>query len=142
MSESFNLDRFVTAQEGVYQMALTELREGHKRAHWMWFIFPQLKSLGRSSTSKFYGISGLDEASAYLDNPTLAQHLREACSTILALPTTNPAEIFGKLDSLKLCSSMTLFDRVTPNDVFADVINKFFNGMRDELTLDALQSQK
>ncbi len=123
------------AQNNVYPMALRELQEGQKRSHWMWYIFPQLKHLGRSYNSKFYGLSGIEEATAYLAHPMLGQRLREVSMAILNLPTDDAFEVFGGIDSHKLRSSMTLFDIVSPEDVFARVLNKYFNGRKDNRTI-------
>lgn len=140
MNENYNLKRFIEAQEGVYPVALRELREGRKRSHWMWYIFPQLKQLGHSYNAKYYGLSGVDEAAAYLAEPVLGQRLREVSTAILNLPTNDAHEVFGGIDSLKLRSSMTLFDLVSPNDVFARVLDKYFNGQRDNRTLTIIQA--
>lgn len=134
----FHLERFIKAQENVYPVALKELQEGHKRSHWMWYIFPQHKSLGFSYNSKYFGISGIEEADAYLRHPILGQRLREVCETILELPVDDAQEVFGPVDSLKLKSSMTLFNAVSSNDVFARVLEKFFSGKRDYNTLKNL----
>jgi hypothetical protein len=125
-----------------YSVMHKELKEGRKRSHWMWYIFPQLKHLGHSYNSKFYGISGLEEAYAYLEHPVLGQRLREITETILGLSTNNAREVFGGVDSLKLCSSMTLFDSASPNDVFARLIEKYFKGNRDVKTLNILCSHE
>ncbi len=137
----FNLNRFLEAQEHVFPTALFELKEGRKRSHWMWYIFPQLKFLGHSYKSKFYGISGADEAFAYLENPILGQRLREVSMTILNLSTNNASDVFGNIDSSKLRSSMTLFDMVSPNDIFARVLDKYFNGQRDCRTINIMQQK-
>lgn len=138
-NDKYNLTRFIEAQSEVYPIALRELQEGCKRSHWMWYIFPQLKPLGHSYNSKFYGLSGVDEASEYLKDPILGQRLREVSLTILNLPTDNAREIFGGIDSVKLRSSMTLFDIASPNDVFARVLDKYFNGKRDYHTITIIQ---
>lgn len=134
--ETFNIERFVAAQDccRTYETALNEVRNGQKRSHWIWFIFPQIKGLGRSETSQAYGISSLEEAKAYLENETLKSRLYEITRTLLELDT--PAEqIFGGLDAMKVRSCMTLFDLVSPNDVFAEVLNKFYGGQRCQRTL-------
>lgn len=107
----------------------------------MWYIFPQLKHLGHSYNAKYYGISGLDEASEYLADPILGQRLREVSYTILNLPTNDAREIFGDIDSLKLRSSMTLFDFVSSNDVFESILNKFFDGDKDHRTINIVRSK-
>lgn len=125
----------------MHQEALRELREGRKRSHWMWYVFPQLKHLGHSFNSKYYGISGIEEAAAYLEDPILNQRVREMCETILRLPTDDPVEVFGGIDSHKLRSSMTLFNNVSPNDVFARVLDKYFGGRRDRRTLAIIRQE-
>lgn len=137
--DKYNLIRFIEAQNGVYPIALRELQEGCKRSHWMWYIFPQLKHLGHSYNSKFYGLSGKDEATAYLAEPVLNQRLREVSDVIFNLPTNDACEVFGGIDGMKLRSSMTLFDIVSPNDIFARVLDKYFNGQRDNRTLTIIQ---
>lgn len=139
MNENYNLKRFKDAQHDVYQIALGELREGRKRSHWMWYIFPQLKHLGHSYNSRFYGLSGKDEAVAYLAEPVLGQRLREVSDVIFNLPTNDAYEVFGGIDGMKLRSSMTLFDIVSPNDIFARVLDKYFNGQRDNRTLTIIK---
>lgn len=140
-NNNYDLNRFVEAQNGVYPIALKELQEGHKRSHWMWYIFPQLKHLGHSHNSKYYGISGIEEATAYLQHPILGPRLREVASTILNLSGNDAEAIFGCIDAMKLRSSMTLFDVVSPNDIFAQVVDKYFNGQRDILTLEIINQQ-
>lgn len=136
--DKYNLNRFIEAQSGVYHIALKELQDGRKRSHWMWYIFPQLKGLGYSYNSKFYGISGTEEASEYLEDPILGQRLREASKAILDLATCDAVEVFGGIDSLKLKSSMTLFDLVSPNDIFARILDKYFNRQRDNSTINLI----
>lgn len=133
--DKYNLERFIQAQEHAYPYALQELKTGRKRSHWIWYVFPQLKGLGRSNNSEFYGISGLEEAKAYLEHPVLGERLMEVCEVILGLPTNDAREVFGGIDSRKLRSSMTLFDLVSPDDVFAKVLDKFFDGCRCRTTL-------
>lgn len=119
------VQRFIEAQEDVYETALKEIQSGRKRSHWMWFIFPQLKGLGRSSTSMFYGLDGVEEAHEYLNNPILGARLREMTKALLMLPDTNPHLIFSSPDDMKLRSCMTLFDAIEPNSIFQQVIDKF-----------------
>lgn len=140
--DKYNLNRFIEAQSGVYHITLKELQDGRKRSHWMWYIFPQFKHLGYSRNSKFYGISGPEEAAAYLENPVLSQRLREVSATILNLPTDDAVEIFGEIDARKLQSSMTLFDLVSPNDIYAQVLDKYFNGQRDKITINIIRNEK
>lgn len=136
--DTYNLTRFIQAQEVMYPIALKELRQGRKRSHWMWYVFPQLKGLGHSFNSGFYGISGLEEAAAYLSDPVLNRRLREAAMAILNLPGNNAMEVFGGIDSRNLLSSMTLFDAASPGDVFARVLRKYFDSRRDRKTLELL----
>jgi uncharacterized protein (DUF1810 family) len=134
----FDLERFVSAQEHDYEDVLDELRAGNKTSHWIWFIFPQIAGLGRSSTSRFFAISSIDEARAYLAHPILGPRLRECASLVLAAAPRSAAEIFGSLDAIKLRSSMTLFGRAAPAEpLFRDVIDRFFDGVPDPAT-DAL----
>lgn len=140
-NNNYDLNRFVEAQNGVYPIALKELQEGRKRSHWMWYVFPQLKHLGHSYNAKYYGISGIAEATAYLQHPILGQRLREAVSTILNLSGNDAEAIFGGIDAMKLRSSMTMFDIASTNDIFAQVIDKYFNGQRDILTLKIINQQ-
>lgn len=123
--DPYNLDRFVSAQAGgMLEQALAELRDGRKRSHWMWFIFPQHRELGRSATAKFYGLSGIDEATAYADHPLLGERLRECCRTISPhLQLKSAEDILGPIDALKLRSSMELFAEAKPNDkLFQEII--------------------
>ncbi len=134
----FNLERFVEAQRGQwnsYATALDEIKRGRKQGHWIWYIFPQMKGLGHSYNSEFYGISGLDEAEAYLSHEVLGERLREITKALL-LHTGKPAQsILGFIDDLKVCSCMTLFDLVSPDDIFAEVLDKFYDGKKCEKTL-------
>ncbi len=139
--DKYNLLRFLNAQEGSYQETLKELQEGRKRSHWMWYIFPQLKHLGHSYNAKFYGISGIEEAAAYLQHPVLGQRLREVSETIINLPDNDAEAIFGGIDAIKLRSSMTLFDVVSPDDVFSRVLDKYFDGQRDNKTISLLSNK-
>ena len=132
------LQRFIKAQANIYETALKEIQSGHKRTHWMWFIFPQLKGLGRSSTSMYYGLDGVEEASEYLNNPILGARLREITKALLMLPDTNPHSIFGSPDDMKLRSCMTLFDTIEPNSIFRQVIDKFFQCLQVTRTLSIL----
>lgn len=138
VQDDYNISRFKDVQECIYPIALRELQEGRKRSHWMWYIFPQLKGLGHSYNSKFYGISGTEEASEYLEDPILGSRLREVSNAILNLATDDAVEIFGDIDRYKLRSSMTLFDFVSPNDIFALVLDKYFNGQRDNHTINII----
>ena len=132
---SFDLDRFVRAQEDVYPSVVDELRRGHKTGHWMWFIFPQIAGLGRSPTSEFYAIRSLAEARAYLGHPVLGPRLREAATLVVRAPGESASTIFGDIDAVKLRSSMTLFRRAAPDEpVFQDVLDRFWAGVADQAT--------
>ena len=134
-----SLGRFVKAQERMYQVALKEIREGQKRSHWMWYIFPQLRGLGTSSMAHTYGISGLDEAKAYLEHPWLSGRLYELCVSLLQHKDKNAYDIFGDIDEMKLKSSMTLF-ALTSEDytIFDQVLEQFFGGEMDEVTVSLI----
>ena len=105
-----SLERFVSAQARDYGTALAEIRSGHKRSHWMWYIFPQLQGLGMSSTAQYYGVRGIEEAKRFIAHPVLGRNLREISGALLALDTNDPAAVMGWPDNLKLCSCMTLFE--------------------------------
>jgi uncharacterized protein (DUF1810 family) len=138
-SDQFDLARFLSAQAGVYPQVLAELGAGQKRSHWIWFIFPQLKGLGQSSHSHFYGIGSLEEAAAYWRHPVLGPRLEE-CSRLVNLVPKKPIyQILGSPDDLKFRSSMTLFSRAAPDaKVFTDALQKYFAGQPDLLTLELL----
>ena len=139
MGDDAGLERFVAAQSGgVYERAIDELRRGRKSSHWMWFIFPQLRGLGRSESSRFYGIDGLEEAAAYLRHPLLGPRLRAAFEAVLAAPGAAEA-ILGPIDAMKLRSSATLFERAAPDEpLFGAVLDRFSDGARDDATLALL----
>ncbi len=136
--DPFHLERFVTAQAPVYSTVLRELRDAYKRSHWMWYIFPQLRGLGFSSTAQFYGLASLDEAHAYLAHPVLGPRLIECVQLVLDAKTQSLNAVFGSPDDIKFCSSMTLFDLATPNDVFGRALDKWCDGRRDERTIAAI----
>jgi uncharacterized protein (DUF1810 family) len=141
-SDPFNLNRFCQAQETTYESALSEIRSGRKKTHWMWFIFPQYAGLGFSSTSVFYATKTLDEARAYLAHPVLGSRLEECCQALLALENLTVHEIFGSPDDLKLRSSMTLFAYVAPpGSVFEQVLAKYCDGKPDQLTIELLGNE-
>jgi uncharacterized protein (DUF1810 family) len=141
-SNRFDLNRFVSAQEGVFEVALAELRRGQKRSHWMWFIFPQLAGLGYSSTSRKYAIKSLDEARAYLAHPVLGQRLLDCCRAILSVQGRSASEIMGYPDDLKLRSSITLFVLAADSHPeFRQVLDRYFGGQLDPRTLDLLHVQ-
>jgi uncharacterized protein (DUF1810 family) len=130
------LERFVKAQTNTYEVAMNEIKNGKKRTHWMWYIFPQLRGLGRSSMAHIYGISGLEEAVAYLEHPWLSGRLYELCVALLHHKDKSAYEIFGDIDAMKLKSSMTLF-ALTSEDytIFDEVLDAFFEGHMDETTV-------
>mgnify|MGYP000894532249 FL=1 len=127
----YNLSRFLEAQELGYPIAREELISGQKRSHWMWYIFPQLRGLGASAISQFYGITSLEEAREYLAHPLLGQRLRELTKILLGLEECQAEQIFGEIDALKLFSSLTLFDIAEPCGDFSRLLDKFFDGHRD-----------
>jgi uncharacterized protein (DUF1810 family) len=134
-----DLTRFVDAQEGVYQQALSELASGRKLTHWMWFIFPQLDGLASSSTSRHFSIKGIEEARAYLNHPVLGPRLLQAAGTVMAIEGRSAREIFGYPDDLKLRSCATLFAAaLPPGSVFHRLLAKYYDGVGDRRTLDLL----
>jgi len=136
---SADLSRFVDAQAGgVYEQALRELRAGRKQGHWIWFVLPQVAGLGRSPTSQFYALSGLDEARDYLAHPVLGPRLIESAQALLDLPGDDAVAVLGPIDAVKLRSSMTLFSRAGGDPVFAAVLTKYFAGDEDPATLARL----
>lgn len=143
MQDTYNLQRFVDAQAPVFDRVLTELRQGQKQSHWMWFVFPQISGLGRSETARHFALSGLDEARAYLQHPLLGPRL-EQCAQIIAPQMQRSArQLFGTPDDLKLHSSMTLFAVAAPDKpVFEAVLAAFFNEERDSATLNQLNLQQ
>lgn len=136
--------RFLKAQDtpylGYYQ-ALEEMKFGRKISHWIWFVFPQMKGLGHSSMSEYYGIADREEAEDYLLNSTLNDRIHEISRTLLEHQGTSARRIFGDVDAMKVRSSMTLFDALSPDDVFGEVLDAFFDGERDERTLALLESE-
>jgi uncharacterized protein (DUF1810 family) len=138
-ADQFDLQRFVDAQDRVYDTVLDELRGGRKRSHWIWFVFPQLRGLGRSPTALHYGISSLEEARAYLAHDVLGPRLRECARLVAAIDDRSAADIFGFPDDLKVRSSMTLFARATDDNAdFRAVLDKFYNGEEDPVTVELL----
>ena len=134
--DPYDLQRFVDAQEHVYERALSEIKSGRKRSHWMWFIFPQFDGLGASSMSKRYAIRSVAEAKAYLAHPLLGPRLLESAEAALAVQTSSALELFGSPDDMKLRSCATLFASVSSEDsVFSQLINKYFDGKPDDRTL-------
>lgn len=134
-----DLQRFLSAQDEVYATALSEIKAGRKRNHWMWYVFPQISGLGFSSTSVYYSIKDLDEAAAYLQHPILGKRILEISEALLNLKSQNATSIFGTPDDVKLKSSMTLFSRVPGSSAtFQQVLDKFFDGLTDEKTIQLL----
>ncbi len=141
---NMGLERFAQAQQPVFPDVMAELRAGRKESHWMWFIFPQLRGLGRSTTALYFGIRDIDEARDYLRHPQLGARLHECTELVLGHRELTAHAIFGFPDDLKLCSSMTLFSCASPNpdSVFQKVIDSFYAGNRDQKTLDLLLASK
>lgn len=131
----YDLERFVGAQNLVYDIALQEIKDGQKRGHWIWFVFPQIKGLGHSYNSEFYGISGTKEAQAYLEHPLLGARLREISQAMLDCGNPSADDILGFPDVLKVKSCMTLFDMVSPNDIFKQVLEKYYEGKLCDKTI-------
>lgn len=136
--DSFCLERFVKAQEQMYAIALQEIEQGQKWSHWIWYIFPQLAVLGHSRNAKYYGLSGYDEAEAYLNHPVLGGRLRQITQALLQHKELTADEILGGIDAMKVKSCMTLFAEVSPDDIFDEVLKVFYNGSYDKLTLDLM----
>lgn len=140
MATTNNLKRFLNAQEEDYSIALSEIKKGRKQSHWMWYIFPQIQGLGFSETSKFYAIKNLEEAKAYLEHPLLGSRLIQISEVLLNLNSSNANQIFGSPDDLKLKSCMTLFSTLqNANPVFESVLAKYFNGAKDNKTLQIIK---
>jgi len=138
-ADPFDLRRFVDAQERVYGTVLDELRAGRKHGHWIWFVFPQLRTLGRSPTAIRFGIASLAEAAAYLDHDVLGPRLRECAQLVARIEGSSADEIFGWPDNLKVRSSMTLFARATTDNAdFRAVLDRFYDGVEDSLTVEQL----
>jgi uncharacterized protein (DUF1810 family) len=135
MAEAFDLDRFLDAQEGVFQTALAEISEGQKRSHWMWFVFPQLRGLGTSQMAHRYGLASLNEARAYLLHPVLGERLRVIVGAAQDLDGTSAVEVFGATDAMKLRSSLTIFIEAGGGPSFRAVLNRWFEGKADPATI-------
>ena len=143
MTNTYNLHRFLDAQERVYDTVLNELRAGRKSSHWIWFIFPQISGLGHSAMAQQFAITSLDEAKAYLQHPALGPRLRACTQLVLDVNGRSAQEIFGYPDNLKFRSCMTLFlTAATDDTLFKDALLKYFGGKPDQLTLDLLAQQK
>lgn len=139
--KDYNLDRFIKAQEHNYEIALEEIRRGKKSTHWIWYIFPQIKGLGFSENSNYYGISSLDEAREYLNNPILKDRLFEICNSLLNHRGKDIYSIIGRIDAVKLKSSMTLFDLVYPQNIFKEILTEFYQGQLCKNTLKLLNME-
>jgi uncharacterized protein (DUF1810 family) len=143
MPTDINLLRFLNAQKTDYAIAFSEIKNGKKRSHWMWYIFPQIQGLGFSATSKFYAIKDLHEAEEFLHDPVLGKRLIDICNELLKLETNDANKVFGSPDDVKLRSSITLFSSVSGADpVFQKVLDKFFNGKKDPRTLQIIERKK
>ena len=143
MPDPFNLNRFITAQEPVYDNVCRELAKGRKTSHWIWYVFPQLKGLGRSYNSEFYGIASVDEAKAYLQHPVLGERLTHCTELVNRVVGRSIGEVLGGIDAQKFQSSMTLFAAAAPEVmVFEEALQKYFGGEKDELTLQLIGGQE
>lgn len=138
MEANFDSERFLKYHKIDYSTALSEIRNGRKTSHWIWFIFPQLKGLGHSAFAEYFGLEGLKDATAFYGNDTLRKHLREITEALLCLNEANISNVMSDIDVLKLRSSMTLFDIVSPDDIFGKVLDKYYDGVRDNLTLEMI----
>lgn len=136
---SDGIQRFIEAQKRSYDTALEEIKRGKKRSHWMWYIFPQMKGLGHSSTAQYYGIGNRKEAEKYLAHPILGSRLLEISKELLKLESNDPRAVMGEPDNWKLKSCMTLFEIVSNEPVFGQVLDKFFGGERDKATVEMLR---
>lgn len=137
-----SLDRFIKGHYMDYETAISEIKAGRKRSHWIWYIFPQIHGLGMSRTSEIYAIESLEEAKAYMNNELLKSHMIEICNALLELDESDPTKVMGYPDDLKLRSSVTLFTEATPEyDVFQKVLDKFYSGEKDERTLEILSRE-
>jgi uncharacterized protein (DUF1810 family) len=138
-ADPFDLQRFVAAQAPLYAQVTAELAAGAKTSHWMWFVFPQLTGLGRSSTARHFGLASLAEAQAYAQHLVLGTRLQQCCGLLMALRDCSALQIFGPIDSLKLRSCLTLFERATPHEpLFGQLLDKYYNGEREAATLQLL----
>ncbi|MCQ2776442.1 MAG: DUF1810 domain-containing protein [Bacilli bacterium] len=136
----FNLERFKKAQKEDFERAYKEVEQGRKQSHWMWYIFPQIKGLGSSYMSEFYGIESIEEAKDYMEDNYLSKNMLDICNVLLNLKSNDALKIMGYPDNLKLKSSMTLFYKTTKLEIFKNVLDKFFNGEFDVKTLELLKS--
>lgn len=136
------LERFVKAQKRDYQLALAEVRAGKKQSHWIWYIFPQMSGLGHSCYANLYGIRDKKEAEEYLKHKILGKRLREITMALLEHDACSAEDIFGNLDAMKVRSSMTLFDIVSPEDIFDEILNKFYANQRCDITIRMLSEME
>ena len=136
------LERFIEAQKRDYKIALEEVRKGKKETHWIWYVFPQMLGLGHSCYANLYGIKNKDEAEEYLKHKILGKRLREVTSALLKHEGKSAEDIFGYPDTMKVKSSMTLFDTICPDDIFAQVLHKFYDGKKCKLTLEMLEKRR
>ncbi len=141
MDMSKCIERFLEPQKTAYPIALEEVRNGRKVSHWMWYIFPQLRGLGQSTSAWYYGIEDLDEAKAYLMHPVLGQRLWEITQAALELSETDPMKVFDWPDNMKFRSSMTLFAQISEDHLFARALEEFFAGQEDSMTLELLKQK-
>ena len=145
MLQNTDIDRFIEAQKIPYicgyKQALEEVQNGKKTNHWIWYIFPQLRCLGRSSRAHYYGIADKDEAERYLNHPVLGIRIREITEALLTHKDKTTLKIFGEIDAVKVRSCMTMFDFLSPNDIFGEVLDSFYNGERCEITIKAMQKE-
>lgn len=141
MPDDISLDRFVEAQTLAYPGALSEIRRGAKRSHWMWYIFPQLTGLGQSPTARHFAIQSAEEARAYLDHPVLGTRYLACVTALQDLSISDPVAVLGAVDAMKLRSSLTLFETVRPSALLAAALDRWFGGVRDEATLRLLSDR-
>lgn len=134
MDKNYGIDRFYSVHKLWFEIALKEIKSGRKQSHWMWYIFPQLKTLGRSYNAVYYGLENTEEALQFYNDSYLGANLREICRALLDCESSNALEVMGSPDNLKLRSSMTLFYIATKDELFSEVLEKFYNGKQDELT--------
>ena len=140
--QPYDLQRFIDAQQPVFDRVIAELKQGRKPGHWIWFIFPQLKGLGHSSNSEFFGISSLQEAAAYVQHPVLGPRLVQCTELVNSVEGSSAEDIFGEIDAMKFRSSMTLFAKAAPdNRIFAEAIRKYFGGRLDGLTINRVAGE-
>jgi uncharacterized protein (DUF1810 family) len=137
--DPFDLERFIAAQDAMWPRVLAEMAAGRKESHWIWFVFPQVAGLGHSAMAQLYAITSLEEARAYLAHPVLRTRLREVTDLVLNVEGRSVHDIFGNPDDMKFRSSMTLFDAISPNDIFAAALDKYFSAERDARTLSILR---